>query len=185
MSNELRLQIYNNLNLKATGELVDIWQKNDRVEWSETTFDVLQEILQQRLGVLPPQGTPVFEYTEIDIQSERDDLAIDDRNPPEFYKPREVLWLDKWIYRVAIASIGAVIITHLIYLPTTQSIVLSFFSGNPAWKFQSWVIAVVAVLLETGLTCILIYFPLRALGTILKILMEMEFNSRGVETENT
>ncbi len=64
MSNNLRKQIYNSLNLKQTDELLEIWQKNDRVEWTDTTFEVLQEILQERLGELPPQNEPVFEYTE-------------------------------------------------------------------------------------------------------------------------
>jgi hypothetical protein len=186
MSNELRQQIYNNLNLKETEELVEIWQKNDRVEWSETTFEVLQEILQQRLGELPPQDEPIFEYTEDeegDIQAD-EDQAIDDDNSPEFYKPKEVLWLDKWLYQAAIAAIVASVISSLLELPRMQRITLSYFAGNSlsAANFWSWVIAIVVFSFAVVLECILIYFPLKALGTILKILMEMEFNSRVIKT---
>lgn len=62
MSDDFRKQIYNNLNLKETDELIEIWKKNDRVEWSELAFDVLRGILQQRLGELPSQDEPVFEH---------------------------------------------------------------------------------------------------------------------------
>jgi hypothetical protein len=185
MSNELRQQIYNNLNLKETEELVEIWQKNDRVEWSETTFDVLKEILQQRLGELPPQNEPISEYIEDEEDIEPDDeQTIDDDNQPEFYKPREVLWLDTWLYRAAIAAIVASFISSLLELYRMQRIILPFFAGNSlsTSTFWSWLVAIVLFLFAVVLQCILIYFPLKALGTILKILMEMEFNSRGLKT---
>ena len=62
MSNKLRQQIYNTLNLRETEDLLDIWQTNDRVEWSETAFEVIEEILKQRLEEVPPQEEPIFEY---------------------------------------------------------------------------------------------------------------------------
>ena len=185
MSNDLHQQIYNSFNLKETEELVEIWQKNDRVEWSETTFDVLQEILQQRLGELPPQNEPIFEYIDPEEEIEsNDEQTMDDDNSPEFYKPREVLWLDKWLYRAAIVSIVASVIGNLVELLRMQRIVLSFFAGNPLplSSFWSWLITIVVFLFSVVLQCILIYFPLKALGTILKILMEMEFNSRALKT---
>jgi hypothetical protein len=60
MSDDIRDQIHSNLNLKETDELIDIWQTNDRVEWSELAFDIIQQILQQRLGELPPQNEPIL-----------------------------------------------------------------------------------------------------------------------------
>lgn len=184
MSNSLRKQIYNNLNLKETDELVEIWQKNDRVEWSEDTFSVIQEILQERLGELPPQDEPILEYTddqEDDIEDESDfEFVIDDENPPEFYNPHEVLRLEKWLYQAAIVSIVASIISSLRELQYTQRIVLGFFMNNIEMNVVAWLIAIVMFIFAVGLQCILIYFPLKALGSILKILMEMEFNSRGV-----
>ena len=44
----------------------------------------------------------------------------------------------------------------------------------------AWLITIVVFVFVVGLQCIVIYFPIKALGSILKILMEMEFNSRGV-----
>lgn len=61
MSDDLRKQIYNSLSQKETDELVEIWQTNDRVQWTEMAFDVIREILQERLGELSPQDEPVYE----------------------------------------------------------------------------------------------------------------------------
>lgn len=181
MSSDARKQIYNSLNWKETEELLEVWQKNDRVEWTETTFDVLQEILQQRLGELPPQGEPILDH--IDVEDE-EEIEADDDNPPEFYKPREVLWLEKWLYRAAIASIVAAIVASLLELPRMQNIVWSYFTFQPESNSVAWLISIVIFSFIVGLQCILLYFPLKALGSILKILMEMEFNSRAPKTKN-
>lgn len=183
MSSNLYQQVYSSLNLKETDELVEIWQTNDRVEWSQTAFDVIQDILQERLGELPPQDEPVLEYTEDDDEEddiETDfDFQLDDENFPEFYDPYEVLQLERWLYKAAIAAVVASAVSSLIALPQTKGVVLSYFRGNPEWNFVAWLIAIVVFVFAVGLQSIIIYFPLKALGSILKILMEMEFRSRG------
>jgi len=188
MSNDLRKQIYDNFNLKETNELVEIWQKNDRVEWSEDAFDVVEEILQERLGKLPTQNEPVLEYEDIEEETDEDetdfDILIDNENPPEFYNPYEVLRLEKWLSKAAIASIVASAVSSLIALPQTQKIIWLYFMDDSK-NFIAWLIAIVVFVFGVGLQSIIIYFPLKALGSILKILMEMEFNSRGVaKTKN-
>jgi hypothetical protein len=192
MNNDLHKQVYNNLNLKETNELVEIWQKNDHVEWAEDTFIVIREILQERLGKLPPQDEPILEYTDDDEDNEDEDedesevdFLVDDENPPEFYNPHEVLRLEKWLYQAAIASIIASVVSSLLGLAQMQGVVLSFFRGEMEWNFVAWLIAIVIFIFAVGLQSIIIYFPLKALGSILKILMEIEFNSRGVaKTKN-
>ena len=59
MSNELRKQIYGSLSQKGTDELIEIWQTNDHIEWTEMAFDVIREILQERLVELPSQDVPI------------------------------------------------------------------------------------------------------------------------------
>lgn len=190
MSNDLHHQIYNNLNLKETEELVEIWQKNDRVEWAEDAFNVIREILHDRLGELPPQNEPILEYLDDKEEEDSDDqtdfeFLIDDENPPEFYNPHHVLQLEKWLKWAALASIIASVFSSLLELQRMQRTVLEYFMGNMEWNLVAWVITVLIFVLIVGLQCILIYFPLKALGSILKILMEMEFNSRGVaKTKN-
>jgi uncharacterized membrane protein YhaH (DUF805 family) len=60
-SDELRESIYGQFGQKATAELIGIWQGNNRGERSETTFDVIREILQQRQVELPVQDEVVLE----------------------------------------------------------------------------------------------------------------------------
>ena len=179
MSNSLHQQIYNNFNLKETDELVEIWQKNDRVEWAEDTFNVIREILQERLEELPRQDEPILQHSDDSEDEDSEDL-------PEFYNPHEVLRLEKWLYKAAIASVIASVLSSLLGLKQMQQIVLSYFIVNgPGWNSVSWLIAIVIFIFAVGLQSIILYFPLKALGTILKILMEMEFNSRGVaKTKN-
>ncbi|MFZ5888988.1 MAG: hypothetical protein ACOYYF_16190 [Chloroflexota bacterium] len=189
MSNSLRKQIYNNFKSKETDELVEIWQKNDRTKWSEDAFSVIQEILQERLGELPPQNAPILEHEDTECENDEDKtdfvFLMDDENLPEFYNPYEVLQLENWLNKAAVASIVASVVSSLIVLPQAHRIILSYFMGDTSKNFIAWLITVVFFIFGVGLQSIIIYFPLKALGSILKILMEMEFNSRGAaKTKN-
>jgi len=48
-------QIFNHLNLRETEDLVEVWQEHDAAQWSTAAFDVIQDILRQRLVQLPPR----------------------------------------------------------------------------------------------------------------------------------
>jgi hypothetical protein len=41
---------------KDTEELLAVWKKNDRVSWSDNTFEVVRQILIERTGSVPPQA---------------------------------------------------------------------------------------------------------------------------------
>jgi hypothetical protein len=186
MSNGLRKQIYNSLNLKETEELIEIWQTNDRVEWTDVAFEVIQEILQGRLVELPSQDEPVLEHVSVKNNSdELDDEALekitDKDNSPVFYKPQEVFWLEIWLPRAAIASIVATVVTSLFGLSKLQITILSYFPGGSEWSSAAWLMAIVIFVFIAASQSIVIYFSLKALVSILKILMEMEFNSRGAK----
>ena len=179
MTDELRKQIYENLDLKETEELVEIWRTNDRVEWTEQAFDVVREILKDRLGKLPKQNEPVFKH----ITPDPDDQI--DENAPILYKPREVLWLEMWLNRAAIIAVIASIFPSLLELNRMQGIVWGYFANyNGEFNPLSWVITIIVFVSSVVLQSIIIYFPLKALGSILKILMQMEFKSRGVKQKN-
>ena len=64
MSNDFAKQLHRNLNQKTTDELVEIWQTNNHAEWSEMTFEVIQEILEERLAELPAQNKPITEAVD-------------------------------------------------------------------------------------------------------------------------
>jgi hypothetical protein len=80
MDDELRAQIYNRMNQKETDELIAIWQTHDSEEWTETAFDVVKDILLNRLGELPPQDE-VLEETGQDEEelapAEDDDVLLE------------------------------------------------------------------------------------------------------------
>ena len=82
--------------MKETDDLLEIWITNDHVEWSDIAFDVVKEILEQRLVELPPQAEPIFEYVEKDVNHTYDenilvDKYIDPDITPIFYEPKQVI----------------------------------------------------------------------------------------------
>jgi hypothetical protein len=54
-SDPINDQIYNELSLKSTDELLEIWKTNDRSVWSDEGFNAIQKILLERQGSVPPQ----------------------------------------------------------------------------------------------------------------------------------
>jgi tetratricopeptide (TPR) repeat protein len=57
MTESRRNEIYNNLLIKDTEELLDIWQNGDEDGWDEAVFEIIEEILLERLDSLPPKST--------------------------------------------------------------------------------------------------------------------------------
>ena len=183
MSNSLREQITSRMNLKETDELLDIWQSNDRFEWSDEAFDVISEILKNRGVDIPPQGEPVYE--QVDVEADKDDYGfseeelriLDDENPPAFYDPLEVLWLTRRLDWMVKATIYFSVAYSLLNFSTSKNIAQSYFLMNPNSAFV-YLIAALIVVLNAVITIVITYVPLKALVRILRILMEMEFRSR-------
>jgi hypothetical protein len=179
MGSGLRNQVYSNLNSKDTEELLDIWKTNDRVEWSELAFEVLEEILCQRIDSLPKQNEPIFEYGE---EEEIDDLEdweariLDNENQPELYDTLEVIDTVDNINKVAKA---AIVIYAFVNLSDTYFFGLILRGMTPSLEeLASALWDLFATIITTILQIAIVYFPLKALSHILRILMEMEFNSR-------
>jgi hypothetical protein len=180
MSEELRGQIRNNLSLKDIDELLDIWKTNNRVEWSDTTFDVLREMLGERIGEIPPQDEPILEYKE-NIRGDDgiegwEEKLLDDDNQPELYDTLEVLSLRDNINKVAVAAIVIYILSGLSNIQYARALL----QGVPLSLSETTqsLLPTAITILAIGLRIALVYFPLKALTHILRILMEMEFSSR-------
>src|SRR6266487_5135854 len=121
MNDELREQIRNNLNLKDIYELLEIWRINNRVVWSDTTFEVLREILKERIGEIPPQDEPILESKgdteENDVDyglEEWEANLLNDENQPELYDTLDVLKLIHNVNKVAFAAIAVYILLGLL-----------------------------------------------------------------------
>ena len=55
--------VYRNMSMKETSELVSIWVRNDRSEWTDEAFEIIRDILVERLGNVPPQEQSALKST--------------------------------------------------------------------------------------------------------------------------
>lgn len=183
MSETLREQIRNSLELKDIYELLEIWKTNNRIEWSETTFVVLHEILKEKLREIPPQDAPILaenEFEENDDQNtgleEWEEKIIDSENQPELYNSLQVISLRRTIDRLAIV----VIVVYILQAVLNFQLAQMFLQGVSVSINDIEINAtnILGISLSTAVKIALVYFPLKALSHILRILMEMEFTSR-------
>ena len=83
MDDDLRAQIYNELSLRETEDLIKIWQEKNVDEYEKYTFEVISEILLERLGYLPSQSVEVqledlLDRIEENLLAEKLDQASND-----------------------------------------------------------------------------------------------------------
>jgi hypothetical protein len=178
MSADLHREIRQNMELRDTEDLVDIWKANDRFEWSDEAFEVIAEILQSR-GVRPPdQDTPVLKHEDEpdDIYglTEEELAIVDDENPPDFYDPVDVLGMVRWL---RIAAIGSIVIAVLVGF-ASRNTAQSLFAGVPGGQTAATVLTVLVFCVTVAIEVVITFLPLWTLAQILRILMQMEFNSR-------
>lgn len=189
MNDELYSQIYSSFNHKSTDELVELWTTNDRVEWSETAFEVMKDILEQRLGEAPAQNEPIFEHVKPEkkkkyyFEDNPVEIIADIPEAPLFYKPKDILWITYWLERAAKYSVLILILTNIGYLAIYNQDVILRFDLEPEYRFLGRLVSLPIWALMVALQCAIYYLPLRALGYILKVLMAMEFKSREVQEE--
>jgi len=181
MSDELRQQIYNQLNLRETEDLLEIWHTNDHEEWSDTAFEVIRKILGERLDEVPPQGLHSDEQEEEesledDRLEEWEAKLLDDKNQAELYNTLEVLRLRDNVNKVAFAAIVVYILLGLLNFSFIrmlfQGIVVS--PSEIAKSLPDMLFTIISVSFRIAI----IYTPLKVVTQVLRILMQMEFNSR-------
>jgi hypothetical protein len=69
MADDLRHQIRASFEQMTTEDLLAIWCENDRHEWSNTTFEVIRDVLEERHVEVPSQGRPVYAEHRVDVSS--------------------------------------------------------------------------------------------------------------------
>ncbi len=182
MNNKLREQIRGNMNVKETDELLAIWRSNIRVEWSDEAFDAILEILKERGAEIPKQDEPVYQIAEEKLTDDRLDVweakALDDENQPEFYDVLEVITLKDNINLAAKAIIVLYSLVNLLNFQGYVSLFSSYFIGHEEFMPFVYLVALIFMILNTVVNIAIVYLPLKALASILRILMEMEFRSR-------
>jgi hypothetical protein len=177
MTDPFRDSIVESMSMKETDELVKIWQAHDPEEWTETAYEVIAEILQERLGEVPAITGVVEE--DVDEEGDEEDFPeYDGENSPEFYDPGKVLKLAKWIDYAIYIGFGSVALTKISQFSYYLSLIGFYFNLQQGAGQLSNLLAIITLLLDFALSCVIIYFPLKALKYILQMLMEMEFKSR-------
>jgi hypothetical protein len=142
MSDDLYQQIYNNMNLKDTEELLNIWITNDRTTWSDAAIEAIENILGKRSIELPTREMPAAEEMQEEIEDEEAEYnpdefteeereIIEDENPPEFYDPFEVLDTSHWMEIVAKVMVGAIVLSNAVKYSTIWNIVHAYFVRYP------------------------------------------------------
>jgi Tfp pilus assembly protein PilF len=75
MDDRLRAQVYANLQLRDTEDLIQIWRQRNLDEWEAGTFEIIESILLERLGRLPD---PISEDTpKRVVQHIKEDVSPD------------------------------------------------------------------------------------------------------------
>ncbi|MBI5301145.1 MAG: hypothetical protein HY868_03335 [Chloroflexi bacterium] len=59
-----------------TEELVTIWKKNDRTQYTDDAFVIIGDLLASRIMLLPPQEEPLWEYTQMNLPNFWDRVKI-------------------------------------------------------------------------------------------------------------
>lgn len=188
MSDDFRRQIRDNFEQKDTDELLALWQANNRAEWSALSFEVIEAILRERLGEIPAQGEPCYEHAKIDEKEpEVDQPAEDDpasplypflcaENAPVLYRAQDVLRMERWLNGLAIVVPALTVLQGLVtYWPAFSFRNVSF----SAWLEKYCVNDLLVIGLVIASAAIS-FITLKALAVILKMLMQMEFRSRGI-----
>jgi hypothetical protein len=176
MTDQYRKSIFDSMDQKETEELVEIWQKHDPDEWTETAYDVIEEILRARLGKLPQIRT-VVSNEKSRLEDEADKFYSDEYHP-EFYNPKKVLNLEKWINYAIYIAIASVTLQKISQFDVYRAASSSYIHSLDYTNFLVILLAIIMMIFDVAFYWVLIYFPFKALKKILQILMQMEFNSR-------
>lgn len=104
--------------------------------------------------------------------------ADDDESMPVFYKPRDVLRLEMWISRASVAVIGFTTVASLFDFSRAKETASFYFRNQPGADMSANIAAGVLIALNIVFVSALYYSLLKSLSSALKILMEVEHNSR-------
>jgi hypothetical protein len=160
MSATEKQQIQQRMQEKDTEELLDIWKRNDRSEWTDVAFEVVREILVERIGEAPPQNTP---GTDVSDEEDEEDT---------FHNTRRITLLAEIALKLSwLFVIWGVVFTGILYYQHLQN---RYYSNQ---NFLDLVSNFGAPLMIPFL-CVFMFVLCRAIGEGLYVLLDIEANSR-------
>jgi hypothetical protein len=101
---------------------------------------------------------------------------LDNESQPEFYDTLEVLSLKDNIDKVAKAVVIVKVVLGIANFQFVQGMLMGYFPSIGEMPGILWSLLITAI--AVGVDIAILYFPLKALAYILRILMQMEYNSR-------
>jgi len=172
----LHQQIYQNMKSKSTDELRAIWEKNDRTVWSDETFDVVYNLLVERLGTVPAQQKPIT--TEVSGNETDEDDEAD-----TYHRPSSLFRISDWARNLSWVAITVTIVATLIIVNHRLPVWLSqgFVSNGPYGSPLVMEGAFVAISLTAGLV---FFVVLQAVAEFAYVLIDIEENTRGTAKLN-
>jgi ABC-type multidrug transport system fused ATPase/permease subunit len=136
---------------KSTEDLIEIWVKNDREEWSDLAFEVVGEVLHQRIGDLPDQEQPEKRLEEASIDRERLSMIAN---------------------RVTLIS-WVVLVVAIVYLCWGALSILTSGSASP----QNFLLALASILM-VAILGLSLFGLLQALSSIILVLADIRDNTQ-------
>ena len=155
-----RIQVHNEMRLKETHELVDIWKSSNREVWSDAVLDIVKDVLLERLIELPSQESEAEKGTSEDAP---------------YHNDAKLLNISSWANMVSWIALAGFILSFLgklveaaqmdnVYGPT-------FFIPFPVLVFNYWINA-----LLLPVTGIAVFLVLQAVSQGILMLMDIEEN---------
>ena len=164
-SDSFRDSVHTSLLRKETEELIEIWKKNDREEWTDIAFEAIEEILLERLGAVPPQGEGIAEQ-ELGTYHDPDVLV-------------RLSVLAKTVAGVVLVASIVIWLTNVVEFAT--SVAESYMMAGIGYGY------VVAYAIRSATTLVagaFYYVVLRFLSEVAYILMDIEDNTRSGREEH-
>jgi hypothetical protein len=159
-------QILEQMQKKDTDELVQIWKAHDRTEWTETAFEIIRDILLERLGELPQQN-------DGNDQTESADEEVDTYHNPD-HLLRIAVWGRALSQLFLILGI-LLIIGNIGYILITVSSASSSSASASAWFVTVYLFVLLFV---PAIVSLFFFVLLRAMAEGICLLMDIEDNTR-------
>lgn len=105
---EQRESIRIRMKQKSTAELLDIWKKNDRCEWTDEAFEIMGEILSARVGSLPAQGQVA------ESQEEKTDQGSDGQEEDTYHDFNTLVRISSWAKFLSWFALGLLILLFVL-----------------------------------------------------------------------
>jgi hypothetical protein len=174
----LRRRIFESMQEMDTKELLSIWTKNNRQEWSAEAFEVIREILQERTGNVPEQGAPT---SQVQPEEQVAQKAAIER------VEKEKTWHDPQIIvtTAKLANIGAWIALFLGAVLFVSRLVAELNVDPAMTSYPARWSTLLYSLTGSLLSAIVNFIILRAVSHVLYLVLDIERNTYLAAKRNT